>query len=182
MTFLPRRVTVPDGIRAHPHDGAIDGLRLPAPFDGSASRNYEAANRIVKCADGPGPAPARILADRCRLHRLAPAPVLTGMEAAACAYWTYRPAHRTALGNPGAPPLILVSSVHDPVTPAEGARALRRLLPGSRIVTLDDDYSHGVFASRGNGCVDTTAAAYLVDGTVPTADVRCAGPGLPAVN
>ncbi|HEY8986587.1 MAG TPA: alpha/beta fold hydrolase, partial [Streptomyces sp.] len=169
-----------DGLRAYLRDGAVDGLRLPAPFDSAASHNYEAANRIVKCADGPGPTPARILADRHLLHRLAPAPVLTGMEAAACAYWHHRPAHRTPLGSPDAPPLLLVASAHDPVTPAEGAHALRRLLPGSRIVTLDDDYSHGVFASRGNACVDGTVAAYLLDGDVPAADVRCAGPGLPA--
>ncbi|MET8982494.1 alpha/beta hydrolase [Streptomyces sp. NPDC004539] len=171
-----------DGLRAHLRDGTTEGLRLPAPFDSPASRNYEAANRVVKCADGPAPTPARILADRHHLHGLAPAPVLTGMEAAACAYWHHRPAHRTPLGSPDAPPLLLVASAHDPVTPAEGAHALRRLLPGSRIVTLDDDYSHGVFASRGNACVDGTVAAYLLDGDVPAADVRCAGPGLPAVN
>ncbi|GAQ58225.1 alpha/beta hydrolase [Streptomyces acidiscabies] len=171
-----------DGLRAYLRDGSTDGLRLPAPFDSPASRTYEAANRIVKCADGPAPTPARILADRHHLHRLAPAPVLTGMEAAACAYWHHRPAHRTPLGSPDAPPLLLVASAHDPVTPAEGAHALRRLLPGSRIVTLDDDYSHGVFASRGNACVDGTVAAYLLDGDVPPADVRCVGPGLPAVS
>ncbi|MEX3099344.1 alpha/beta hydrolase [Streptomyces sp. ST1020] len=130
----------------------------------------------------PRPPPARILADRHHLYRLAPAPVLTGLEAAACAYWHHRPAHRTPLGSPDAPPLLLVASAHDPVTPAEGAHALRRLLPGSRIVTLDDDYSHGVFASRGNACVDEAVAAYLLDGDVPPADVRCAGPGLPAVS
>ncbi|MGJ5894829.1 alpha/beta hydrolase [Streptomyces niveiscabiei] len=171
-----------DGLRAFLRDGSTGGLRLPAPFDSPASRTYEAANRIVKCADGPAPTPARILADRHHLHRLAPAPVLTGLEAAACAYWHHRPAHRTPLGSPDAPPLLLVASAHDPVTPAEGAHALRRLLPGSRIVTLDDDYSHGVFASRGNACVDEAVAAYLLDGDVPPADVRCAGPGLPAVS
>ena len=56
----------------------------------------------------------------------------------------------------------------------------RTALLCARLVTLDD-YSHGVFASRDNACVDSTAAAYLVDGRVPTADVRCAGPGLPVV-
>ncbi|WP_179200686.1 alpha/beta hydrolase, partial [Streptomyces reticuliscabiei] len=92
-----------------------------------------------------------------------------------------RRGRRTALGSPAAPPVLLIASAHDPVTPIEGARELRRLLPGSRLVTLDDDYSHGVFASRGNPCVDSTAAAYLVEGRVPPADVRCAGPGLPVV-
>ncbi|WP_223732185.1 alpha/beta fold hydrolase [Streptomyces purpurogeneiscleroticus] len=168
-----------DGIRTYLQDGTVAPLRPAAPFDGAASRTYEAANRTVKCADGPGPTPAEVTADLRRIRRLDPQPVLTGMEASVCAYWHHRPAHRTALGSPAAPPVLLIASDHDPVTPIAGARGLQRRLPGSRLVTLHHDYSHGVFASRGNGCVDGTAAAYLVNGAVPTADVHCAGPGLP---
>ncbi len=170
-----------DGLRTYLRDGTPGSLRPTAALDAPDSRTFEAANRTVKCADGPGPTPARILADLRRTRRLDPQPVLTGMEGSACAFWHHRPARRTALGSPAAPPVLLVASAHDPVTPIEGARELRLLLPGSRLVTLDDDYSHGVFASRGNSCVDSTAAAYLVDGQVPAADVRCAGPGLPVV-
>ncbi|MEU2435578.1 alpha/beta hydrolase [Streptomyces rubradiris] len=168
-----------DGIRAYLRDGGTGGLRPEAPFDGAASRTYESANRIVKCADGPGPAPARVLADLRRMRRIDPLPVLTGMEASVCAFWHHRPGRRPGLGGPDAPPVLLVASEGDPVTPAEGARQLAHRFPGSRLVTLYDDYSHGVFASRGNPCVDGTVAAYLVDGTVPAAHVRCAGPGLP---
>ncbi|MEU7314312.1 alpha/beta hydrolase [Streptomyces sp. NPDC007083] len=170
-----------DGLRTYLRDGNLDGLRPTAAFDSPAARNYEAANRIVKCADGPAPTPHRIVADIRRTRGLDPQPVLTGMEASVCAYWHHRPARRTQLGSPDAPPLLLVASAHDPVTPIEGAQGLRRLLPGSRLVTLENDYSHGVFASRGNACVDEAAAAYLIDGTVPRGDVRCTGPGLPAV-
>ncbi|RZB19872.1 alpha/beta hydrolase [Streptomyces sp. F001] len=168
-----------DALRAHLREGTVAGLRPASPFDSPASRNYEAANRVVKCADGPGPDPARILADIRRTRRIDAQPLLSGMEASTCAHWHHRPAHRTPLGSPDAPPALLVASAHDPVTPIEGARELRRLLPGSRLVTLENDYSHGVFASRGNACVDDTVAAYLIDGTAPAADVRCAGPGLP---
>ncbi|WP_405535009.1 alpha/beta hydrolase [Streptomyces sp. NBC_00075] len=168
-----------DGLRTYLRDGTPGSLRPATALGSPDSRIFEAANRTVKCADGPGPTPGRILADLRRTRRLDPQPVLTGMEASACAFWHHRPAGRTALGSPAAPPVLLIASAHDPVTPIEGARELRRLLPGSRLVTLDDDYSHGVFASRGNTCVDSTAAAYLVDGRVPAGDVRCAGPGLP---
>ncbi|MGI5346943.1 alpha/beta fold hydrolase [Streptomyces sp. CA-250714] len=170
-----------DGLRGYLREGTLGALVPDSPFDSPSSRNYEAANRVVKCADGPAPGPRDILADIRRTRHLDPQPVLTGMEASTCAYWHHRPAHRTPLGSADAPPLLLVASAHDPVTPIEGARGLRRLLPGSRLVTLDNDYSHGVFASRGNACVDGTAAAYLVGGRVPRADVRCAGPGLPEV-
>ncbi|MFF3744650.1 alpha/beta hydrolase [Streptomyces kronopolitis] len=168
-----------EGLRAWLRDGSVGQLRPAEPFDGAASRPYEAANRTVKCADGPPPAPSRVLADLRRMRRLTPHPVLTGMEASVCAYWHHRPAHRTPLGGPRTPPVLLIASTHDPVTPLAGARALQRRLPGSRLVTLHHDYSHGVFASRGNRCVDEAASAYLVDGRVPHADVHCAGPGLP---
>ncbi|WDM17149.1 alpha/beta fold hydrolase [Streptomyces lavenduligriseus] len=168
-----------EGIRAYLRDGGTGGLRPEAPFDGAASRTYESANRIVKCADWPGPAPARVLADLRRTRRIDPLPVLTGMEASVCSFWHHRPVRRPGLGSPDAPPVLLVASEHDPVTPVEGARQLAHRFPGSRLVTLYGDYSHGVFASRGNPCVDGTVAAYLVDGTVPAAHVGCAGPGLP---
>ncbi|WP_369200200.1 alpha/beta hydrolase [Streptomyces sp. PU-14G] len=103
------------------------------------------------------------------------------MEASTCAYWHHRTARRTPLGSREAPPVLLVASAHDPVTPIEGARAMRRHLPGSRLITLTDDYSHGVFSSRGNACVDNAVAAYLVDGALPPAGLRCTGPGLPRV-
>lgn len=169
-----------DGLRAYLRTGSVSGLRPAAPFDSPGSRNYEAANRVVKCADGPGPDPGRVTADARRLRRLDPLPVLTGIEASACAYWHHRPARRTRLGGPSVPPVLLVASDHDPVTPLAGARRMAAALPGSRLVTLANDYSHGVFASRGNACVDDAVAAYLVDGAVPGADVRCAGAGLPA--
>ncbi|UQA94883.1 alpha/beta hydrolase [Streptomyces halobius] len=168
-----------DGLRRYLRDGSADGLRPDEDFAGPASRTYEAANRTVKCADGPGPRPARVLTDIRALRRLDPLPVLTGLEADACAYWKRQPEQRTPLGSPQAPPVLLVASDHDPITPIEGAHALRRTLPGSRLITLHNDYSHGVFASRGNACVDDTVAKYLLDGVVPTGDVGCAGAGVP---
>ncbi|TVL89487.1 alpha/beta hydrolase [Streptomyces sp. SAJ15] len=168
-----------EGLRGYLREGTVAGLRPGVPFDGPDSRTYEAANRTVKCADGPGPKASRLLPELRRLRRLDPLPVVTGLEADVCAYWPHRPAARTRLGGPNVPPVLLVASEHDPVTPVAGAHRLRRALPGSRLVTLYDDYSHGVFASRGDACVDGTVAAYLVDGSVPARDVRCAGAGLP---
>ncbi|MBT2392084.1 alpha/beta fold hydrolase [Streptomyces sp. ISL-1] len=167
------------GIHAYLQDGSTELLRPADPFDAAASRTYESANRVVKCADGHGPTQDQVIADFSRLRRLDPQPVVTGIEASACAYWHHAPAHGTRLGSREAPPALLIASEHDPVTPIEGARKLLKRLPGSRLVTLHDDYSHGVFASRGNACVDNAAAAYLVDGAVPARDAHCSGPGLP---
>ena len=170
-----------DGLRTYLRDGSASGLR-PDPeeaFDGPESRNFQAANRTVKCADDPGPSSARVLHDIRGLRKLDRQPVLTGLEATTCPFWQHRPAQRTPLGGSGAPPALLVASDHDPVTPIDGARKMRPLLPGSRMVTLHDDYSHGVFASRGNNCVDGAVSAYLTDGKLPNDDVSCEGPGLP---
>ncbi|MEU2271426.1 alpha/beta hydrolase [Streptomyces olindensis] len=45
------------------------------------------------------------------------------MEASTCAYWHHRPGHRAPLDTPAAPPVLLVASAHDPVTPVRGAAA-----------------------------------------------------------
>lgn len=73
-----------------------------------------------------------------------------------------------------------VTKCADAPAPPRAASSPTSAAPGPS-TPLDHDYSHGVFASRGNTCVDRTAAAYLVDGTLPTTDVRCTGPGLPEV-
>ncbi|GAA4976079.1 hypothetical protein HD597_000695 [Nonomuraea thailandensis] len=42
------------------------------------------------------------------------------------------------------PPILIFNSESDPSTPIEGAKALRRLLPSSRLVTEMDAGKHGV--------------------------------------
>jgi pimeloyl-ACP methyl ester carboxylesterase len=76
-------------------------------------------------------------------------------------------------------PVLLVQAAHDPVTPAEGALQVRDALPGSRLVTLAESWSHGVFASQRDPCVDDTAGTYLLTRRLPAADVTCTGAGLP---
>ncbi|MER0243654.1 alpha/beta hydrolase [Streptomyces sp. HSW2009] len=169
-----------DGLRDYLRTGSVAGLRPTAPFDGPASRNYEAANRVVKCADGPGPSPRQVIADVRALRRRDRDPVLVGLEASACAFWHHRPRHRTPLGGRLATPPLLVASEHDPITPLVGARSLAATLPGARLVTLRNDYAHGVFASRGNPCVDRAVTGYLLAGALPATDLSCRGAGLPA--
>ncbi|MFF8228051.1 alpha/beta hydrolase [Streptomyces caelestis] len=87
------------------------------------------------------------------------------MEASTCAYWHHRPARRTLLDGPDAPPVLLVASASAPVALIAGARRLSRLLPGTRLITLDNDYSHGVLRqSRQRLRVGDAAAAFLFNG------------------
>ena len=170
-----------DGLRTYLRDGSPDALRPAAAFDGPDSRNYEAANRIVKCADAPAPDPAPDPGG----HPPHPAP------RPAASPDRHGGVHLRLLAPPPLPPHP-ARQPRRPARPAGGLRPrprhphrgrtkLRRLLPGSRLVTLDNDYSHGVFASRGNACVDETAAAYLVEGRCRRWTWGAWGPGLPDV-
>jgi hypothetical protein len=63
-----------------------------------------------------------------------------------------------------------VGNTFDPATPLHGARAVNRLLGGSRLLVLDG-WGHGAIAS--GPCINHAYAAYLVDGTLPPAGTVC---------
>ncbi|MFC7617818.1 alpha/beta hydrolase [Actinokineospora soli] len=43
-----------------------------------------------------------------------------------------------------------------------------------RMITVKDSGVHGYYGTRKNACVDDAVNAYLIDGTLPDADVECA--------
>ena len=71
----------------------------------------------------------------------------------------------------GAPPLLVIGTTRDPATPLRWAVALADQLSSAVLVTRDGDGHTGYHSD--NACVDATVEDYLVDGTVPTADVDC---------
>jgi pimeloyl-ACP methyl ester carboxylesterase len=158
------------------HTGNSDGLKHEE--DSPETRNSEAALRTVKCADSRRPRPSEVTGAIHALRAVDPQPVLTGMEASVCPFWT-PPREPARLGHRDMPVVLLAQADKDPTTPYAGAKEMQAALPGSRMITLHDSYSHGVFASQRSTCVDATAANYLVHGVVPPADVHCPGPGLP---
>ncbi len=62
----------------------------------------------------------------------------------------------------------------DPQTPLAGARGLRRVMKGAKMVTVAGGVGHGVFGSF--TCADKTATAYLTTGKLPAKDVTCKAP------
>jgi pimeloyl-ACP methyl ester carboxylesterase len=164
------------GLRTFLIQGDLSGLMPKEPFGSTKDRNYEAVNRTVQCADTPHAVTSEaIVRDRTWLRRIDPSPVLTGMEADVCAYWP-QPGHPTAGAGVA---VLLVAAAHDPVTPIDGARKEHRALPGSRLVTEIEGYSHGVFSSQHDRCVDDAVADYLLNAALPHEDRDCPGPGLP---
>lgn len=96
-----------------------------------------------------------------------------------CVFWDRPPVTlRTPTGS-GVPPVLMVQSVRDPATPVEGARRAHAGFAGSRLLTVNDEGDHGIYAFTANACVNDAVEAYLVDGVVPAVDFSCPGTPLP---
>jgi pimeloyl-ACP methyl ester carboxylesterase len=115
------------------------------------------------------PGPGTDAADR----RAAPFGRLWTWESARCATWGARDAdrYRGPFTARTAAPVLVVGNRLDPSTPYAGAVALSRLLPRSRLVTVD----YAGHTSLGqSACVTKIATAYLVKGALPRRGVVCA--------
>ncbi|GAB7190473.1 alpha/beta hydrolase [Kineococcus sp. NUM-3379] len=96
-----------------------------------------------------------------------------------CGYWE-RPAF--SLPKPDGrdlPPLLIVQSERDPATPVEGAWRAHAALPTSRMVLVEDEGDHALYASVGNPCVDAVVDTFLATGRAPADNVTCEGTGIP---
>ncbi|PPK65388.1 alpha/beta hydrolase [Actinokineospora auranticolor] len=67
-----------------------------------------------------------------------------------------------------AAPILVVGNTHDPATPISGAKALNRLMPNSRLLTVDT-YGHGAL---GEPCALQAYDRYLIDRALPTATCK----------
>lgn len=90
-----------------------------------------------------------------------------------CSGWPAQianPQHRT--DAKGAPPALLMNSLHDPATSIEWARDVNRQLKGSVLLTYDGT-GHGAWDR--NECTVNAAVAYLRDRTLPRPGTHCRG-------
>jgi len=89
-----------------------------------------------------------------------------------CTFWPTTPVERpTRISNNV--PVLMVGSTGDPRTTYPGQLNLHRELAGSRLITLAGAFEHIVYGAEDNPCVTDTVGAYLLDGTLPAADVTC---------
>jgi pimeloyl-ACP methyl ester carboxylesterase len=68
-------------------------------------------------------------------------------------------------------PVLVIGNLHDPATPYHGAQTVNRLLPGSRLLTLNGT-GHTSWVQ--SGCIDARVTRYLVDGALPPVGTVCA--------
>lgn len=88
-----------------------------------------------------------------------------------CAFWPVPPTSGPhQVSAPGLPPVLVVSTTHDPATPYQAGVELAKELGGG-LLTYDGTQHTVVF--QGQRCVDNNAATYLIDLTLPPPGARC---------
>ena len=155
------------------------GAAIVALFDQYMGRNPDGtfsatteAESAVDCADTAPPTLPAVRADAAAVT--ATAPIFGALNVngeAVCSLWPdpgTAPPH--ALAAPGAPPIVVVGSTGDPITPYVWAEHLAAELVSGRLLTRVGD---GHTAYPYSACVRAAVGAYLVALRVPPPGTRC---------
>jgi pimeloyl-ACP methyl ester carboxylesterase len=143
------------------------------PEVGTWYGGIEDAFLAISCADGP---PVGTVTDVARIEQAATAVApRTGPgivnNSLACALWPFQGPPPAPVRAPGAPPVVVIGTRHDPATPYPWAESLVRQL-GSGVLISAPGAQHTSFG-MGNRCVDDAVVRYLVDLTAPKRTLVC---------
>ncbi len=90
-----------------------------------------------------------------------------------CGDWPVKSGTRPGpIAAAGAPPILVVGTTRDPATPYAWSQSLARQLTSGVLLTREGDGHTAYF--MGNECIDTKVEAYLLNGTPPADETRCA--------
>jgi len=142
-------------------------------YETGGSSNGAEAEQAIDCLDHPVDRdPASYPALSAEVGRSAPVfgPLLA-WGLLGCATWLALPS-RTPVpaSDPGAPPILVVGTTGDPVTPYRWSVALASQLSGGDLLSWEGQSHVAYFYSA---CVRDAAQAYLVDGTLPPPGTTC---------
>jgi len=87
-----------------------------------------------------------------------------------CSSWPATETALPAVRAAGAPPLLVLGAVADPVSPYSSVRSLTTQLASATLLTWQSG-THGAYPT--SACVASAVDAYLVKGTVPAAGTLC---------
>jgi pimeloyl-ACP methyl ester carboxylesterase len=142
-------------------------------YQTGGSTNGADAEQAIDCLDHPVDRnPADYPAIAARAAQAAPifGPLLT-WGLLGCAVWSEPPTRTPAPAtDPGAPPILVIGTVNDPVTPYAWSVSLARELTGGVLLTWQGRSHVAYFYSP---CVRGIAQSYLVDGTLPAPGATC---------
>jgi hypothetical protein len=135
--------------------------------------HYGSVQTAILCGDGAAPRDPEVYwrdVQRTRAQDPLFAPVTQNLSP--CTFWD-RPRERpTAIRDDL--PALLVNATGDPRTDYDGAKAVRRMWPSSRLITVTGADQHALYGVYGMPCVDDTVNAYLATGRLPGRDLDCA--------
>ena len=144
-------------------------IDLLGPSERVALEPSDAVFNAVKCNDTPWIRGARYYIEEGNRQN-AVYPLLGGdITEQSCAFWTPPTADKPDVPA-NLPPLLLVQTGFDAPTPVEGALNSFEVLPGAKLVYVENELSHTAFP-YGTACVDATVLAHLLDGALPGEDV-----------
>jgi pimeloyl-ACP methyl ester carboxylesterase len=141
----------------------------------SASGHYSnlfAANPAINCLDTPAPTLAQIQADAPAAQAAAPVFGIQNLYGeATCSIWPVHPTGRVGpIRAVGSPPILVVGSTGDPITPYTWSQSLARQLAGGVLLTRVGD---GHTAYSASSCIRVRVDQYLIGLVVPPAGTRC---------
>jgi pimeloyl-ACP methyl ester carboxylesterase len=139
--------------------------------DGSFANTVEAES-AVDCLDAPAPSLASLRADAGAAARGAPVFGLLDLYSeATCSVWPVTSkANVGPLHAVGSPPIVVVGTTHDPITPYAWAQALASQLAHGVLLTRDG-YGHTGYAY--SACIRSAVDRYLLTLRVPRRGTTC---------
>jgi pimeloyl-ACP methyl ester carboxylesterase len=141
---------------------------------GGKYSNETAANYAIGCIDTPGPRTVNALAAvAAQAEKTAPRfGATTAWLDLPCVDWPVAPEGSIGpIAAPGAPPILVIGTTHDPATPYAAAVSVAHELHSGSLLTFDGT-GHTAYG-RGSDCIDNAVDSYLQSGTPPPAGTRC---------
>jgi pimeloyl-ACP methyl ester carboxylesterase len=153
----------------------LDALALSyAGFQPNGSvENIEESNAAVNCLDHPAPTQISQYVSLAKQFAT-DAPDFGALEAwgpLTCVYWPVAAIRAPApIHAPGAPPIVVVGTTHDPATPYVWAQALSSQLDSGILLTRDGDGHTAYFSSS---CIQGWVDSYLETLATPPKGTVC---------
>jgi pimeloyl-ACP methyl ester carboxylesterase len=151
-------------------------LELFNDYMGRASNgtysNVVEAESAIDCASYPVPGLSAIKADGSAISKAAPVFGLLDLDSlATCAVWPFKPDLRPApIHADGTPPIVVVGSTGDPITPYAWAKALASQLQHGVLLTRTG-YGHTAYGA--SSCIRTDVDNYFLHLQVPAKGTTC---------
>ncbi|WP_240322614.1 alpha/beta fold hydrolase [Austwickia chelonae] len=169
-TKAPAPSAPPTGKAPAPEKPVAPGV--PAPNEDVWSEKV--GSHGVLCSDTTNPSDPQVWAKYANSPEAQKNPFLGYWvwASSSCANWPGKDKHayRGPFDVKPANPLLILNNTHDPSTPLENAKALNKVSPGSRLVTVEA-WGHG--SSFVSSCAHQALENFLLKGALPKEGLTC---------